>query len=1196
MQELQAASLGFGVEVRPDTVMLRKEILATQVAPVKFMLNMRYEEVTIHFQLANPSPEQPAAGPRSRRRNDKFKFSIPFRHMHNIRSLTTDPRNLKLLLSLEIPPKFSRQLGSMPPELEKSRQWSERDSWFRQTDLVTDPAILKSMPLTLEKENVVIDLGRWTTYLITFSLSKADQALYHDMQRALQDYNIKTISNHQIIFTPSKDPEFWKFIKRRSEKSGTDDLLQSRSAIDSVLTFDVRYQLEVCISRGKLNEYNLTADFIRKLGHMDETEAKNLLEHIAVQKDGVIDPMSVFEADFVTSGANAKVPNYCCLVRSVVVTPTTLRLNAPSVETSNRILRQFASYSDRFLRVRFTDEAPGAKIFSTEKSNDNEIFTKIKRTMANGIIVGDRRYEFLAFGNSQFREHGAYFFAPLPDLSKWRIRAWMGSFDHIQYVALFASRLGQCFSTTRAIATKTRLDEISDIERNGFHFSDGVGKASPMLARIIAKSLGISQKGLEPPSVFQFRLGGCKGVLAVWPDLEGNLIHIRESQYKFPAAHEGLEVIRISQFASANLNRQLILVLASLGVPDLRFINKLRVQLSDLEEAMTNPQKALAILQRDIDHNQITLKLAEIVLDGFQERGEPFIMSLLALWRAWSVKYLKEKARITIPEGALLLGCLDETGILRGHYEADAQLEALSSSLKRPHQIPEIFVQLSNKPRGKSQVITGPMLLARNPSLHPGDIRVVCGVNVPELGHLKDCVVLPQTGDRDLASMCSGGDLDGDDFVIIWDQDLIPTEWNHTPMDYSPPQRVTHEGRITDNDLTNFFIDYMRNDKLPTIAHAHVALADASEDGVKSEKCKAHKSRVGRASANSIGLKLAQLHSKAVDFPKTGRPARLDPDLMPRKWPHFMEKKKAPSKIYRSKKVLGQLYDHVERVSFEPRFGAKFDSRILSAFNLSEDMLLDAVKLKADYDDHMHRIMAQHAIKTEYEVWSTFVMEHNHANDFKLHEEIGQISAALKDQFKEACIQKAGGRGYDHLAPFAAAMYTVTARAMDFAFKECEEGGQLLKADSMPLMTFPWLFPDILGKIARSKALGPSQIDEQADSKLSTHADHGETQAKVRTPEDSTLNSNVQDDIETTDGVKHRGDLLKLNFDEHRLEKQHLAERLDHNTTQDANKGFIKEEDVADDLGQSEDETEEVEIVTLRQGNAELFARLESLQ
>lgn len=465
------------------------------------------------------------------------------------------------------------------------------------------------------------------------------------------------------------------------------------------------------------------------------------------------------------------------------------------------------------------------------------MFTRIKRTMANGIVVGDRHYYFLAFGNSQFREHGAYFFAPTPDLTKQQIRQSMGSFDHIHGVALFASRLGQCFSTTRAITTQAEIMEIDDIERNGFQFSDGVGKIAPRLAQMAADDLGITQKNQDPPSVFQFRLGGCKGVLAIWPELKDRELHIRETQYKFPASHEGLEIIRWSQFACANLNRQLILVLSTLGVPDKIFVQKLREQLDEINKAMTSPTKALEILQRNIDHNQMTLKLAGMVLDGFQERNEPFIMSLLQLWRSWSIKYLKEKARITIQGGALLIGCLDEASVLKGHYNNVSKLPENAPVSEKSKHVPEVFVQLSKGPEGKPKVMLGPMLLARNPSLHPGDIRVVCGVDKPQLRHLKDCVVLPQTGDRDVASMCSGGDLDGDDFEIIWDPSLLPREWNHEPMDYSAPEKQTQDRPIKDDDLTTFFITYMKNDTLPTIALAHVANADMSREGVKDDKC-----------------------------------------------------------------------------------------------------------------------------------------------------------------------------------------------------------------------------------------------------------------------------------------------------------------------------------------------------------------------
>ena len=468
----------------------------------------------------------------------------------------------------------------------------------------------------------------------------------------------------------------------------------------------------------------------------------------------------------------------------------------------------------------------------------NEVFTRVKRILSNGIIIGDRRYEFLACGNAQFREHGSYFFAPLPHLSTEKMRKWMGLFTDIKTVPLYLARLGQCFSTTRAIqSASTKLNEMDDIERNGYNFSDGVGMISPLLAHLVASELGILQHCEEPPSVYQIRAGGCKGIVAVCPTLGATEIYIRRSQYKFPAPNDGLEIIRWSQYACANLNRQLILILSALGVPDRVFSQKLRLQLLNLEKAMTDDKTALAILQKDIDHNQMTLTVASMILNGFQKTEEPFLTSLLHLWRAWSIKYLKEKARITISGGGLLLGCVDETSTLRGHYNDAPKPPANGSIQEKAKYVPEVFVQLSKNAQGKPEVITGPMLLARNPSLHPGDVRIVCGVDVPALRHLKDVVVLPQTGDRDVASMCSGGDLDGDDFLVIWDEDMLPTEWNVEPMDYSRPPMVKHGRDIGIDDLTTFFVTYMKNDTLSRIAQAHLANADFLDDGVKDEKC-----------------------------------------------------------------------------------------------------------------------------------------------------------------------------------------------------------------------------------------------------------------------------------------------------------------------------------------------------------------------
>jgi RNA-dependent RNA polymerase len=414
----------------------------------------------------------------------------------------------------------------------------------------------------------------------------------------------------------------------------------------------------------------------------------------------------------------------------------------------------------------------------------------------------------------------------------------MGNFSEIHVVAKYAARLGQCFSTTRAIngLSAPEIVLIDDVEKdNGrggkYCFTDGVGKISPFQAQMIAADLGIRSN--TAPSVFQFRLGGCKGILAVWPEVKDKQVHIRKSQQKFTAAYNGLEIIRCSRFSCATLNRQTITILSSLGVPDEVFLTMLSNQLEGYQSAMSNDEVAIGLLLRYIDDNQMTINIATMIRNGFMAERDPFVLSLLHLWRSWSIKLLKEKAKIIVENGAFLLGCVDETDTLRG-CSRPTPGEQLTEE-----ELPQIFIQVPDRnDPSQYNVIEGICLVGRNPSLHPGDLRVVQAVNVTALHHLRNVVVFPRIGERDVPSMCSGGDLDGDDFFVIWDKALQPPEWNCAPMDYDAPKPRPHGRNIQIGDLMKFFVRFMKNDSLPTIAHAHLAQSDYLDASVKDPKCK----------------------------------------------------------------------------------------------------------------------------------------------------------------------------------------------------------------------------------------------------------------------------------------------------------------------------------------------------------------------
>ena len=74
----------------------------------------------------------------------------------------------------------------------------------------------------------------------------------------------------------------------------------------------------------------------------------------------------------------------------------------------------------------------------------------------------------------------------------------------------------------------------------------------------------------------------------------------------------------------------------------------------------------------------------------------------------------------------------------------------------------------------RAMAIVGTVVIAKNPCLHPGDVRILEAVDVPELHHLVDCLVFPRKGDRPHANEASGSDLDGDVFFVTWDERLVP--------------------------------------------------------------------------------------------------------------------------------------------------------------------------------------------------------------------------------------------------------------------------------------------------------------------------------------------------------------------------------------------------------------------------------------
>jgi RNA-dependent RNA polymerase len=247
-----------------------------------------------------------------------------------------------------------------------------------------------------------------------------------------------------------------------------------------------------------------------------------------------------------------------------------------------------------------------------------------------------------------------------------------------------------------------------------------------------------------------------------------------------------------------------------------------------------------------------------------------------------------------------------------------------------------------------------------------------------------------------------------------------------------------------------------------------------------------------------------------------------------------MESKyRTENQIYKSKKILGMLYDQVKLVDFQPQYENAFDSRILDAFDLDEAILSEAASLKESYDSSLKRTMAKHAIRTEFEAWSVFVLSHNQeGSDYTFVQDFGVVVQILKDSTRESCL--AASLGHGGLTRFVAAMYTITAREMKEALKECHlkktVGGQevpvrKMDLENMPLMSFPWVFYDQLGRIATGNRSDqqPVIIPQGVQKQQKKHVD-------IDFDLDPALTAEADGNVETTEGILHYGELLKLDF------------------------------------------------------------------
>lgn len=450
---------------------------------------------------------------------------------------------------------------------------------------------------------------------------------------------------------------------------------------------------------------------------------------------------------------------------------------------------------------------------------------------------------------------------------------YFGNFDKIGVVAKYAARVGLLMSPTRCHVSIPdhkwcRESDILGGENNRFEFTDGCGRMSTHLAKLFVKKLNIqyryNHQSHKVPSVLQFRMMGCKGILVHDPSLDEQgqpWVVLRDSQWKFDWNMETVKYGELSStgercrvigtctngesrpFSFGKLNKQYVVLLEALGIDTDTFLEIQKHHFERLRSCLDDRQAAFEILTA-----QNKMEEADMMTELDTEDDLPNECdNLLSKFRKPVFELPSSKPDINeekniansafyipVSKSRNIYGVADISGKLK-KGECFVQVTDIhpDTSIAYSHQKCTSYEDLTVIPLKDGIDV----LVNKCPTYYAGDFRVLTNRYIPELSHLVDVIVFPVAGDhapgldRPHPHEMHESDLDGDEYFVCWDEKLIPKR----TMDPHPaPIKAKIEQReITLDDLV---MEFSHNDHLVgQINNLFMKWADLN--GALSEEC-----------------------------------------------------------------------------------------------------------------------------------------------------------------------------------------------------------------------------------------------------------------------------------------------------------------------------------------------------------------------
>ncbi|KAH9940437.1 RdRP-domain-containing protein [Epithele typhae] len=692
---------------------------------------------------------------------------------------------------------------------------------------------------------------------------------------------------------------------------------------NSLVTTRDLYHLSVHIEDLVNKRPALAVDFLRRLSTRLLTRGSS---------ETVVDCFRVaLETEAADSAALSdgdKGPDFLGSVKSAhaVVTPSRVLLAGPYDTQSNRIVRRYYEYREYFIRVEFREENKMTLRWPKEVNAASLIEGRFGDILKNGLDVAGRRFYFLGWSMSGLGEHTTWFMAEFDHptegrVTAERIRQGLGDFTKCQKIpSKYAARLAQAFSSTSP-SVRIRYDQVEEIPDLGekYKHTDGQGTISSALADLIWGAM-VEERPARGKLLLKPSAVGYKGMVVVDDTLEGVAMRLRPSMCKYEVTnYEEAEIEIAKPFikpGTARLCRPLVAVLEDLGVEKQAFLDVQNHAMKDVVEAQdTLFNVAKKLIQRYGLGDAFGLRwtLEHLARSGVVMRGNDpvgrflldsdFIRGIVKYAQTYALREFKYETRIPLDEAYQLVGVVDEgpAWVAAGRENVYCLADG------------EIFACVQYPDKEEMHYLKGNVSISRSPHIHPGDVQLVRAIGKPPADkecffrNIKNVVVMPSTGERSLASCLAGGDVDGDEFLIIRDPTLLPKIMSQ-PNDYeaAKPKLLDHPSTV--DDICDFFMKYMQFDVVGLVASQHLKIAvqtwgssSTQQDGVFDERC----------------MKLVDLCSQAVDYPKQG--VHVETDAMPQPytkikpdWSQTQDETGRPGDFYESSRALGVLFRSIK--------------------------------------------------------------------------------------------------------------------------------------------------------------------------------------------------------------------------------------------------------------------------------------------